>query len=123
MPLYIILQHDKADDWVVLVGLMDGKPYEVIGGKADQVIIPSKFKTGKITKRTFKTVPSKYDLFIGDNDEQMVLKDVVSIFDNANYAGYTRTISFYLYNFTHFRHLSVYSGILKVATINRVNTK
>lgn len=83
----------KTDNWVVLVGLMDGKPYEVIGGKADQIIIPTKFKNGKITKRVYKSVPSKYDLVVGDGDEQMVIKDVVSVFDNANYAGYTRTIS------------------------------
>jgi ribonucleoside-diphosphate reductase alpha chain len=83
----------KLDQWVVLVGLMNGRPYEILGGKAEQIQVPRKYRNGKITKRTFKTVPSKYDLVMGEGDEQMVIKDIVSVFDNANYAGYTRTIS------------------------------
>ena len=82
----------KGQKWVVLVGLLDGKPYEVIGGEASQIEIPRKFKKGKLNKRTFKTTNSKYDLTIGEEDPLLV-KDVVSMFDNANYAGYTRTIS------------------------------
>ena len=82
----------KGQKWVVLVGLLDGKPYEVIGGEASQIEIPRKFKKGKLNKRTFKTANSKYDLTIGEEDPLLV-KDVVSMFDNANYAGYTRTIS------------------------------
>ena len=82
----------KGQKWVVLVGLLDGKPYEVIGGEASQIEIPRKFKKGMLTKRTFKTTNSKYDLVIGDEDP-LSIKDVVSVFDNANHAGYTRTIS------------------------------
>ena len=82
----------KGQKWVVLVGLLDGKPYEVIGGEASQIEIPRKFKKGKLNKRTFKTANSKYDLTIGE-DDPLLVKDVVSMFDNANYAGYTRTIS------------------------------
>ena len=36
---------------------------------------------------------SKYDLSIGDTDDQLHIKDVVSVFANANHAGYTRTVS------------------------------
>ena len=83
----------KGQKWAVLIGLLDGKPYEVIGGSADQIEIPSKFRNGKLYKRTFKTRNSKYDLTIGEGDNQLVVKDVVSIFDNPNHAGYTRVIS------------------------------
>jgi len=83
----------KGKKWAVLIGLLDGKPYEVIGGSADQIEIPSKFRNGKLYKRTFKTRNSKYDLTIGEDDNQLVVKDVVSIFDNPNHAGYTRVIS------------------------------
>jgi len=83
----------KGQKWAVLIGLLDGKPYEVIGGSADQIEIPSKFRNGKLYKRTFKTRNSKYDLTIGEDDDQLVVKDVVSIFDNPNHAGYTRVIS------------------------------
>lgn len=83
----------KDQKWVVLIGLMDGKPYEVIGGEAKMIEIPRKHKKGILTKRSFKTANSKYDLCIGENDEEMTVKDVVSVFANANHAGYTRTIS------------------------------
>jgi ribonucleoside-diphosphate reductase alpha chain len=82
----------KGQKWVVLVGLLEGKPYEVIGGEASQIEIPRKFKKGRLNKRTFKTTNSKYDLTIGE-DDPLSIKDVVSMFDNANHAGYTRTIS------------------------------
>jgi ribonucleoside-diphosphate reductase alpha chain len=83
----------KGQKWVVLIGLLDGKPYEVIGGSADQIEIPSKFRNGKLYKRVFKTKNSKYDLTIGEGDNKLVVKDVVSVFDNPNHAGYTRVIS------------------------------
>ena len=83
----------KGQKWAVLIGLLNGKPYEVIGGSAEQIEIPSKFRNGKLYKRTFKTRNSKYDLTVGRGDDQLVVKDVVSIFDNPNHAGYTRVIS------------------------------
>lgn len=83
----------KGEKWIVLVGLYDGKPYEVIGGLDEKVNIPAKFKTGKIKKRDFKSINSKYDLILGDDNEPFIIHDIVNIFANANYAGHTRTIS------------------------------
>ena len=83
----------KGKKWVVLIGLLDGKPYEVIGGSADQLEIPSKLRNGILYKRIFKTRNSKYDLVAGKDDNQLSVKDVVSVFDNPNHAGYTRVIS------------------------------
>jgi len=83
----------KGQKWVVMVGLMNGKPYEVIGGEAEQIELPKKIKNGTLNKRTFKTANSKYDLVIGEGDDALTIKDVVNLFDNANHAGYTRTIS------------------------------
>jgi len=83
----------KGQKWVVLVGLMNGAPYEVIGGEADQIEIPRKYKTGILSKRVFKTQNSKYDLTLGQNDDTLTIKGVVNVFDNPNHAGYTRVIS------------------------------
>ena len=83
----------KGQKWVVMVGLMNGKPYEVIGGEAEQIELPKKIKNGTLNKRTFKTANSKYDLIIGEDDDALTIKDVVNLFDNANHAGYTRTVS------------------------------
>ena len=83
----------KGQKWVVLVGLLDGKPYEIIGGEAENIEIPKKYKKGTLTKRSFKTANSKYDLKFGKDDDVFGIRDIVSVFDNPNYAGYTRTIS------------------------------
>jgi len=83
----------KGERWVVMVGLMDGKPYEVLGGEAKQIEIPRRHTKGKLSKRLFKTKNSKYDLTVGEGDDALSIKDVVSVFDNPNHAGYTRVIS------------------------------
>lgn len=83
----------KGQKWIVMIGLLDGKPYEVLGGEANHLELPKRVKNGTLTKRTFKTTNSKYDLTIGGDEDPMVIKDVVPLFDNPNYAGYTRTIS------------------------------
>ena len=83
----------KGERWTILVGLMDDSPYEVMGGLSHYVEIPRKYKAGRITKKDRKTTASIYDLTVGEGDDQMVIKDIVKVFDNPNYAGYTRTIS------------------------------
>ena len=83
----------KGERWVVMVGLLEGKPYEVLGGEANQIEIPRKYNKGILSKRVFKTTNSKYDLTVGGGDDELSIKDVVSVFDNPNHAGYTRVIS------------------------------
>jgi ribonucleoside-diphosphate reductase alpha chain len=83
----------KGEKWTILVGLMNGMPYEVLGGLAEFVEIPSKYTSGCIRKRSRKTRNSIYDLVFGENGDEVTIKDVVRVFDNPNYAGYTRMIS------------------------------
>jgi ribonucleoside-diphosphate reductase alpha chain len=83
----------KGEDWTILVGLMNDRPYEIFGGLSEYVEIPKKFAYGQLRKRTRKTMPSKYDLIIGKNGEEITIKDIVSIFDNPNHTAFTRTIS------------------------------
>ena len=83
----------KGNRWTILVGLLDGKPYEVLGGLSDFVEISKKYSKGKIVKRPRKTTNSLYDLYFGDSDDETAIKDLVRVFDNPNYAGFTRTIS------------------------------
>jgi ribonucleoside-diphosphate reductase alpha chain len=64
-----------------------------MGGKAELIEIPRKYNAGSLTKRTFKTTTNKYDLRIPDGDDEIVIKDIVSVFNNADNAGYTRVIS------------------------------
>jgi ribonucleoside-diphosphate reductase alpha chain len=83
----------KGEVWTILVGLMDGRPYEVMGGLQKYIEIPKKHKKGIINKYPYKTKNSRYDLVIGKNGDELIVKDLVDVFDNPNHAGFTRTIS------------------------------
>ena len=82
----------QGEKWTILVGLYDSKPYEIIGGLADFVEIPKKYNRGLLTKHTFKT-RNRYDLKFGDNGSEIIIKDVVKVFDNPNHSAFTRMIS------------------------------
>lgn len=83
----------RGDQWTILIGLMNGRPYEIMGGLSKFVEIPKKYKDGVIVKNFRKSINSRYDLKFGDGDEQFVIKDIVSAFDNPNYGSLTRMIS------------------------------
>ncbi len=83
----------KGEAWTILVGLMDGRPYEVMGGLQKYIEIPKRYKKGTIIKHHYKTKNSRYDLRIGKNGDSILIKDIVDVFDNPNHAGFTRTIS------------------------------
>ncbi len=83
----------KGEAWTVMVGLLEGRPYEVMGGLQKYIEIPKKYKKGAIIKHAYKSKNSRYDLKIGKNGDGFLIKDIVSVFDNPNHAGYTRTIS------------------------------
>jgi ribonucleoside-diphosphate reductase alpha chain len=83
----------KGEAWTILVGIIDNRPYEIIGGLSKFVEIPRKYKNGKIVKHPRKTRNSVYDLHFGENGDEVLLRDVVSLFDNPNHSAFTRTIS------------------------------
>ena len=84
----------KGEQYLVLVGLLSGRPYEVFAGLSEQVEVPKKVKRAWLVKNGKKDGVATYNLRIpiGDDDE-LLLKDVVSMFDNPTYGAFTRTIS------------------------------
>jgi ribonucleoside-diphosphate reductase alpha chain len=93
LPCFVHHVKIKGEAWTILVGLMDNRPYEVLGGLQKYIEIPKKYNEGIIVKHPRKSRNSIYDLRIGQNGDEFLIKDIVSVFDNPNYAGYTRTIS------------------------------
>ena len=83
----------KGERWTILVGLYDDKPYEVMGGLSNLVEIPKSFTTGRLTKHHFKTKANRYDLKFGHNGDEVMIKDIVKVFDNPNHSAFTRMIS------------------------------
>jgi len=90
----------NGNQWVFFVGLLDGMPYDVFGGKKTIIEIPKKYKKGWIKKNgriKDKNGVSRrsYDLYLGtleDTEERMIIKDIASSF-SADAGSYTRLIS------------------------------
>jgi ribonucleoside-diphosphate reductase alpha chain len=83
----------KGEKWVVLTGLVEGKPYELFAGLSSKITLPNKYTHGTIVKHPRKTTRSIYDLVLGEGDDQLVISDIINIFDNPNNAIFTRMIS------------------------------
>jgi len=84
----------KGETYLVFVGLLNGHPYEVFAGLSDMVDVPKKSKKGVLIKNGKKDGVATYNLRIPlADDDEMLLKDVVNLFNNAVYGSFTRTIS------------------------------
>tara|TARA_R110000824_G_scaffold1643_5_gene8146 strand:+ start:2243 stop:4687 length:2445 start_codon:yes stop_codon:yes gene_type:complete len=83
----------KGERWTILVGLFEDRPYEVLGGLSNLIEIPKSYTTGILTKHHYKTKSNRYDLKFGNNGDEVVVKDIVKVFDNPNHSAFTRMIS------------------------------
>ena len=83
----------QGEKWIILVGMLDGKPYEVMGGLSNLIEIPVKPTQGILIKPPRKTMNSVYDLRVGTNGDTILVKDIVKVFDNPNNSAFTRLIS------------------------------
>lgn len=93
LPCEIHKANVKGESWVILVGLFEGRPYEIFGGLAKYVDIPAKYETGVLIKKSRKTSNSIYDLQFGEKGAEVMVKDVVSTFENELYGSLTRSVS------------------------------
>lgn len=84
----------NRESWLVLVGIRNDKPYEVFCGVSQQIEVPKKAKTGFLIKNGKKGGVVTYNLNvpIGDDDE-ILFRDVVTLFANPAQGAFTRTLS------------------------------
>lgn len=87
----------QGEKWTFFVGILNGRPYEVMGGLSQNITMPKRVKRGKTVKHNGPSFPkARYDFhydFEEDPDNETTLKDIATIFDNATYSAFTRTIS------------------------------
>jgi ribonucleoside-diphosphate reductase alpha chain len=103
LPCHIERATVEGEKWTIFVGLLEGKPYEIFGGLSDNIEIPKKYAVGYIKKRkcdkkenasdAAKARKACYDLIAGDEDDPLVIKDVVSNFNDDKYGWGTRMLS------------------------------
>jgi ribonucleoside-diphosphate reductase alpha chain len=83
----------KSQQWVIFVGLMEGRPYEVFGGIAENIQIPKKIRTGTISKTGKKEGRGIYSFIHGEGEDRIVVKDIVKAFADESYAFHTLAVS------------------------------
>lgn len=104
LPCEIHRSTIDGQKWLILVGMLDDRPYEIFGGLAenfdDDGDIRRRHTTGKIIKRKCTKVNAKgrfacYDLIIdtGEGNEPIIIEDIAVSFKDGNYAAATRLIS------------------------------
>jgi len=77
----------KGEKWDFFVGLLDDRPYEVFAGRSEHVSLPKNRKTGVIKKN------GTYNLYTGTGENELVIKDLATVFENTTESAFTRTIS------------------------------
>ena len=95
----------KGEKWIIVVGLMGEKPYEVMGGLSNLIEIPRDKVEGILVKNPRKTMNSIYDLKVGKNGDTIIIKDLVKVFDNPNHSAFTRMISLGLRHGTNIQYV------------------
>jgi ribonucleoside-diphosphate reductase alpha chain len=80
----------KGKEYLILVGLLAGKPYEIFCGLAESMEIGKREKSGSITKVPRASGIASYNLTTERSEE---FKDIVNLFDNPEYGAFTRTLS------------------------------
>ena len=85
---------EAPETYLVLVGKLNDKPYEIFCGLSQHVEVPKKVKTGFLVKNGKRDGVATYNLRIpmGD-DDHIVFKDVVELFSNPNHGAFTRSLS------------------------------
>lgn len=86
-----------GEKWVMFVGLLNGRPYELMGGLSKYVSIPKRVNKGKIVKYNGTTShPAEYNFhfdYEDDPDDETIVRDIGNSFENTAAAAFMRTIS------------------------------
>jgi len=85
-------QNDK-EKWVAVVGLLDGRPYEIFTGLADDFWIPTWVQKGWIAKSRLEDFSSRYDFQFEDRQGYKITIEGLSRSFDKEYWNYAKLIS------------------------------
>lgn len=79
----------KGEKWLVLVGLLNDKPYELFGGQDDELLLPKSVDSGMIVKNG----KGKYSLRVKVRKRELEHKDIANVLMSAEQRVITRMLS------------------------------
>lgn len=88
----IRFQNDK-EKWIAVVGLYEGRPYEIFSGKADSFVLPNSVEKGWVIRVKEDNLPARYDFQFLDNDGYKVTIEGLSRMFKKEYWNYAKLIS------------------------------
>ena len=90
----IVRFQNDYEKWVAVVGLLNGRPYEIFTGKAeDSFVIPAWLERGSIIKNKSQDGESRYDFQYEDREGYRVTIEGLSRSFNKEYWNYAKLIS------------------------------
>jgi len=95
----------QGEPWTIVVGILQGEPYEMFGGPSGEAGIPKSVKVGFLKKISLGKDKNRYDFAYNYYNEERIVEDVGNIFENKTYGTFTRLISLSLRHGAPVQHL------------------
>ena len=92
----VVKFQNNKDKWIAFVGLIDGKPYEIFTGLADDedgILIPKSVQNGRIIKNRDDDGVSRYDFQYDNKHGYKITIEGLSYKFNKEYWNYAKLIS------------------------------
>ncbi|MEI7896175.1 MAG: adenosylcobalamin-dependent ribonucleoside-diphosphate reductase [bacterium] len=89
----IIRFQNDHDKWVAVVGILNGRPYEIFTGLAEDFWVPAWVQKGWIIKSKHDGVGSRYDFQFEDRQGYKITIEALSRSFNKEYWNYAKLIS------------------------------
>lgn len=85
---------NNQEQWIAVVGCMDGKPYEIFTGRAEDMFkLPTYVTTGAVLKNKDEQGENRYDFQFKDRDGYKITIEGLSRSFNKEYWNYAKLIS------------------------------
>ncbi len=83
---------NKGERWIAIVGLLDGRPYEIFTGKEEDFEIPKSAENGVVRRMKIEG-DSRYDFIINHKTDDVMIVEGLSKAFSSDYHNYAKMIS------------------------------
>ncbi len=109
----VIRFQNDYEKWIAVVGLLDGKPYEVFTGKADDFYLPPWVEKGAVIRNKMEGERARYDFQFLDKQGYKVTSEGLSRTFDKTFWNYAKLISGIL------RHgMPLYQAVELISNLN-----
>ncbi|HQO50038.1 MAG TPA: ribonucleoside-diphosphate reductase, adenosylcobalamin-dependent, partial [Bacteroidales bacterium] len=89
----VVRFQNNYEKWMAVVGKINGKPYEIFTGKADDFFLPPWVENGWVIREKNKNEKARYDFQFEDKQGYKVTIEGLSRSFNKEYWNYAKLIS------------------------------